>query len=124
VALKDAAILLVVFFIFLNAVPSLLFASGIADDMNIDPSISGDQNIQEARQQAAKYEASGGFAGTLFQLYASVTGPLEFIMEILFGAELMLMSLGVSPWLVDFVFAPKWLIIFGAIIYSLAGRIL
>lgn len=122
--LKDAAVLIVVFLIFLNAVPSLLFASGFAADAGIDPSVSGDKNINQAQDAASKVEASGGFANTLFQLYNSVTGPFQTILGILFGAELMFISLGVPSWIVAFVFAPKWLLIFGAVVYSLAGRLL
>lgn len=123
-ALKDKAVLIVVFLVFLHAVPSLLFASGVAADWGIDPSVSGGNKIDDAQGAAEDVEVSGGFAQTLFALYTSVTGPVQTIMGIVFGAELMLISLGTPGWMVAFVFAPKWFIVFGTIIYTLAGRLL
>ncbi|MGK7297342.1 MAG: hypothetical protein ACNS61_16215 [Candidatus Wenzhouxiangella sp. M2_3B_020] len=123
-ALKDKAVLIIVFLVFLQAVPSVLFASGVAADMGIDPQVSGSGNVDDARDAASNVEVSGGFAQTLFALYASVTGPVKTILGILFGAELMFISLGVPSWMVAFVFAPKFLVGFGAIVYTLAGRLL
>ena len=123
-ALKDKATIIVVFLVFLQAAPSLIFAAGVADDMNIDPSVSGGDNVDAAQERASELEVSGGFASTLFQLYTSVAGPLQTIMGIIFGMELMLISLGVDGWMVGFVAAPKWLVVFGAIAYALAGRVL
>lgn len=121
-ALKDVAIFVVIFLLFLNAVPSLLLASGVAEDMGIDPSISGGDAIGEANSELRNIEPSGGFAGTLFQLYTSVTGPIKILLEVVVGGPLMFISLGVPGWLVDFVFAPQYVVVGGAIIYSLSGR--
>lgn len=121
-ALKDKAMLIVVFMIFLNAVPGLMIASGVAEDMGIDPSVAGGHNIADANQEMKDVRVSGGLAQTLFTLYTSVTGPLRVVMGVLIGGELMFMSLGVPEWLITFLFAPKWIIFGGTLIYVLAGR--
>lgn len=122
--LKDAAVTIAIFLIFLNAVPNLLIASGFAEDAGFDPSISGDNNVGEAQDEMRNIEPSGGFAGTLFQLYTSVTGPVKVFLEIVAGGPLMLASIGVPSWILDFIFAPQYFVIGGAIIYSLSGRLL
>lgn len=121
-ALKDKAITIVVFMIFLNAAPGVMMASGVAEDMGIDPSVSGGDNINAANDDMEDVRVSGGLAQTLFTLYTSVTGPVGTLLGVLIGAELMFMSLGVPEWLVTFLFAPKWIIFGGTLIYVLAGR--
>lgn len=120
--LKTVAINVTVILIFLNAGPSALVASGFAEDAGITPSVSGDKSIDEANTAMQNVEVSGGFASTLFALYTSVTGPVRAVMGILFGGPVILISAGVPGWLVDFIFAPQYLIVGATIIYVLAGR--
>jgi len=123
-ALKDKAVLVIVFMVFINGVPALLFASGVAADAGIDPAVSGGENIDSANNAAQQVDVSGGFGKTLFALYTSLAGPFQTILGVLFGAELMLISLGAPAWVVNFLFLPKFLIGFGAIAYVLAGRLI
>lgn len=120
--LKDKAVTIIVFMIFLNAVSNVALASGIADDMGLNPGISGGEDIDRANERMQNIQPSGGFAGTLFQLYTSVTGPVRVVLEVLFGAELMLTGIGVPTWVVDFVLAPKFMAGGGTIIYMLTQR--
>lgn len=122
--LKTVAINVTVLLMFINGAPNLLLASGVADDMGIDPSVQGDETIAGANQAMSNIEPSGGFAGTLFQLYNSVTGPVKAMMEILFGGWLILTSVGLPSWLTSFIFIPQYLVVGGTIIYVLAGRLL
>lgn len=130
-ATKDKAWAIVIFMIFLNAVPGVMVASGLAADMGINPSVSGGDSIGETNDEFQKeYEdddafgVSGGFGQTLFALYTSVTGPVQTALGLLIGGELMFLSLGVPGWLVTFMFAPKYFIFGGTVIYVLAGRVL
>ena len=120
--LKTAAINVAVLLMFINAGPNLLLASGVAEDMGIDPSVSGGEQIDRANEEMRSIEPTGGFASTLFQLYTSVTGPVKVLMEVVFGGWLILASVGVPSWLVTFIFAPQYLLIGGTVIYVLAGR--
>lgn len=120
--LKAVAINVTVLLMFVNGAPNLLIASGVAEDMGIDPSVSGDQPIGNANEELQDIEVSGGFASTLFALYASVTGPVKVLLEVIAGGPIILASVGVPGWLLDFVFLPQYLIIGGTIIYVLAGR--
>lgn len=122
-SLKDVAVYVVIFLIFLNAVPALLIGSGVADNMGVDPALA-DAGVEDKQKQMKKTDISGGLAGTLFQLYQSVTGPVRAVMQIFFAGPLMFASLGIPIWLTDFVFAPQYLIVGGTIIYMLAGRML
>jgi len=121
-ALKDKAIQLVVFMVFISAVPNLVVASGLAEDMGWDPDVSGSGYVDDANENMSNIEPSGGFAGTLFQLYTSVAGPVKILMDLLFGAEIMMASIGIPSWIIGFVMAPKAIIGGGAMIYVLAGR--
>jgi len=122
VELKTIAINTTILLMFLNAGPGLLIASGVAEDMGIDPAVSGSDSIDAANQDVRDIQASGGFGDTLFSLYTTVTGPLRAVMGIVLAGPLMLISAGVPGWLVDFIFVPQYLIVGGTIIYVLAGR--
>lgn len=121
-ALKDKAIALVVFMMFLNGAPNVLIASGVAEDMGVSPAISGGENINNANEELRDIKTEGGFGSTLFSLYTSLAGPFRTLLEVAFGAELMFISLGMPSWLVNFMLIPKAVIIGGAMIYALAGR--
>lgn len=124
VELKTVAINTTILLMFLNAGPALLSASGVAEDLGINPSISGDQTVEEANEDIRSVEPTGGFAGTLFQLYNSVTQPVKTVLNIVTAGPTMLISVGVPAWLVGFIFVPQYMIVGGTIIYVLAGRLL
>jgi hypothetical protein len=124
VDLKTVAINTTILLIFLNAGPALLVSSGVAADMGIDPSVSGDEPINQANEGMSNIEASGGSLDTLFTLYQSVTSPVRTVTDVVFAGPSMLISAGLPDWVVGFVFAPMYLITGGAIIYVLAGRLL
>lgn len=121
-AVNDKAITILAFMFFLNAVPGLMVASGISADMGVTPAVSGGDNIEDANAAAKSFQPSGGFGSTLFSLYTSAGGFVQTILGVLIGGELMFISLGVPKWLVVFMFAPKYLIVFGTLIYVVVGR--
>jgi len=122
--LKAVAINLTILLMFLNAGPSMLVASGVAEDWGIDPTVSGDETIDDANEAVRHIEASGGFGETLFGLYTTVTSPIRAVMDIVTAGPTTLQSAGVPSWLVAFIFVPQYLIVGGTIIYVLAGRLL
>lgn len=124
VELKTVAINTTILLLFLNAGPALLAQSGVAEDMGIDPSVSGDETVEQANEDMSQIEASGGALDTLFTLYQSVTSPVRAVMDVVFAGPTMLISAGLPAWVVGFVFTPMYLITGGAIIYVLAGRLL
>lgn len=125
VELKTIAINMTIILFFLNAGPAALQASGVAQDMGIDPSVSGDDAIGEANEAMQNETAAqGGFGGTLFGLFTAVTQPVTTVMDVITAGPNMLISAGVPTWLVAFVFAPQYLIVGGTVIYVLAGRLL
>lgn len=122
VALKDIAINVTVFLMFVNAAAGLTVASGTAGDLGVTPTVGGDQAIQEGNDAMQNIEPSGGFASTLFALYTSVTGPVKAVVGLIGGGPIILASIGVPGWLLDFVFVPQYLIVGGAVIYTLTQR--
>lgn len=122
--LKNIAVNVAVFLMFINASSGVLVASGTAADMGINPAISGDQAVGNANSATQSIEVSGGFASTLFALYTSVTGPAKAIVGLVFGGPIILGSVGIPGWLLTFVFVPQYVVVGGAIIYVLAGRVL
>lgn len=124
VALKDIAINVTVFLMFVNAAAGLTVASGTAQDLGVTPTVGGDQAIQDGNTAMQNIEPSGGFASTLFALYTSVTGPVKAVVGLIGGGPIILASIGVPGWLLDFLFVPQYLVVGGAIIYTLTQRAL
>lgn len=122
VEMKDVAMNVVILMLFINGVPNLLLASGVAADLGIDPAVSGDQAIKEGNNAMQNVKVDGGFASTLFTLYTSVTGPVRTVMAILFGAPVMLASIGIPSWVLSFLFLPQYMVVGGTVIYMLASR--
>jgi hypothetical protein len=122
VELKTVAVNVAVLLLFLNGSGGVLVASGTAGDLGVTPSVSGDQAVSDANQAAQDIKVSGGFASTLFALYNSVTGPARQIVGLVFGGPIILASIGIPGWLLDFIFLPQYFVVGGTVLYTLAGR--
>jgi len=123
-ALKDIAVNTAVLLMFVNGAAGLLVASGTATDMGMQPSVTGDQSVTDANDAMADIKIGGGFASTLYGLYTSVTGPVKAFVGLIFGGPIILASVGVPTWLLNFVFIPQYLVVGGTIIYALTQRAL
>lgn len=123
-ALKDIAINTTVFLMFVNAAAGVTVASGTAADLGVTPAVGGDQSIDDANTAMQNIEVTGGFASTLYALYTSVTGPVRAVVGLIGGGPIILASVGIPGWLLDFVFVPQYLVVGGAIIYTLTQRAL
>ena len=123
-ALKDITINTAVFLMFVNGAAGLMVASGTAEDLAVNPSVSGSEDIQDANNAMSDIEVSGGFASTLYALYTSVTGHVKAVVGLLFGGPIILASVGVPGWLLDFTFIPQYLVVGGTVIYALTQRAL
>jgi len=123
-ALKDIAVNTAVFLMFINGAAGMLVASGTATDMGVQPSVSGDQSVSDANDAMEDIKVGGGFASTLYGLYNSLTGPVKAFVGIIFGGPIILASVGVPTWLLDFMFIPQYLVVGGTVIYALTQRAL
>lgn len=124
VALKDIAINVAVFLLFINGAAGVLTASGTAADLGVTPSVSGDTEISQSNDAMGKIKAGGGFGQTLYGLYNSVTGPTKAAVGLVFGGPIILASIGIPSWLLNFVFLPQYFVVGGTIIYTLTQRAL
>lgn len=124
VELKSIAVTMALLLMFMNAAPGLLIASGVADDWGVNPQVGGDDRVEAANENMSDVRPTGGFASTLFQLYNSAAGTVEALFSIIIGGPLMLLNIGIPSWAVAFVFVPQYVIVGGAMIYVLAGRML
>lgn len=124
VALKDIAVNTAVFLLFVNGAAGLMVASGTANDLGVNPSVSGDQAINDANSELKNVKVSGGLASTLYALYTSVTGPVKAFVGLIFGGPIILASIGVPGWILDFVFLPQYVVVGGTVIYALTQRAL
>ena len=124
VALKDIAINVAVFLLFVNGAAGVMVASGTAADMGVTPSISGDETVADANNAVKTIRVSGGFASTLYALYTSVTGPVKALLGLVFGGPIILASIGIPGWLLNFVFLPQYFVVGGTVIYTLTQRML
>lgn len=124
VALKDIAINVAVFLMFINGAAGVLTASGTAADLGVTPAVGGDTEVQQANDAMSSIEAGGGFGQTLYGLYNSVTGPTKAAVGLVFGGPIILASIGIPSWLLNFVFLPQYFVVGGTIIYVLTQRAL
>lgn len=124
VALKDIAVNTAVFLLFVNGAAGLMVASGTAADLGVNPSVSGDQAINDANTELGDVEPGGGFASTLYALYNSMVGPVKAFVGLIFGGPLILASVGVPSWILNFVFLPQYAVVGATIIYVLTQRAL
>lgn len=124
VELKSIAINTAVFLMFVNGAAGLMVASGTAADMGVTPAVSGDQSVAEANNAVDNIDVTGGFAQTLYTLYVSVTGPVQAFVGLVFGGPIILASVGVPGWLLEFLFLPQYIVVSGTVIYVLTQRAL
>jgi hypothetical protein len=121
-AVKNAAVNVAVFLMFVNGAAGLLTASGTAADLGVTPQVSGDGQIADANDAMENIKITGGFASTLYALYTSVTGPAKAVVGLVFGGPIILASVGVPSWLLEFLFIPQYVVVGGTVIYVLTQR--
>lgn len=113
---------LLVLLFFLNAGANVFVASGVAADWGMQPDPGGDDELQSANETASEFRPSGGFADTLFGLYASVTGTFQNVIGVATAGPTMIANMGVPSWLTTFVFAPVYLLVAFDLVYLLTIR--
>lgn len=113
-----------IFLIFLNSAAGVVGASGLGNDMGISPNPGNPEAVQQANETANSTSASSGFGSTLFGVYSAITQTYESFVNALFAGPIMFKSLGAPGWLVDFVFAPAYIVAAADIIYAISGRVI
>lgn len=111
-----------IFLVFLNAGANAMIASGVAADMEIQPDPGGDQRIEQANETASNFNATGGFADTLFGLYSSVTTTFQNVIGVATAGPTMIGNLGVPGWFTNFLFSALYLLVAFDIVYLLTQR--
>lgn len=111
-----------IFLIFLNAAATAFSASGVAADWGIEPDPGGDAQLANVEENASSFQPSGGFAATLYGLYASVTGVFQNVIGVATAGPTMIGNLGVPGWVTAFAFAPLYLLVAIDLVYLLTIR--
>lgn len=114
--------LVLIFLVFLNAASGAFVASGGAEDMGIQPDPGGSKEVEAANQSAGSLNSTGGFGSTLFGSFVSVASWFQKLIGAVFAAPSMFSALGLPGWLVNFIFAPMYIIAAIDIAYILIGR--
>ena len=112
-----------VFLILLNASSGFIMASGIAGDWGVQPSIGGDNAVENVEEKTSELNPRAG-GETLLGLYSAVTRTFKSLVGIVFAGPMMFNNLGVPEFITTFVFAPMYLIVGADTIYVLSGRLL
>jgi len=113
-----------VFLVLLNASAGMIGQMGVAGDMGVDPTVGGDERIQEANQTAGEVQSGEGFGDTLFGVFASVSGLFGTVFSLVFAGPTMLANIGIPGPIVAFLFAPAYLLVAADVAYILSGRLI
>lgn len=113
---------LVIFLMLMNAAAGMMVASGVAEDLNIQPNPGGDTRVNETKQNASQVKAGGGLGSTLFTMYSTVADTLDSIYTLAFYGPEMLENLGVPGFLTDMFNGVLTVIVGADIVYALTGR--
>lgn len=113
---------LVLVLVLLNSAAGVLTASGVADDMGIQPAVGGDDKVASAQSSADSIEAGGGLGQTLFALFTSIAQTFEGVYNVVFYGPVMLANLGIPGWATNMFSAITTLIVGADAAYLLTGR--
>lgn len=122
--LKNIAISMAVFLMILNSSVAAVEGSGVAEDWGVQPSVGGDQRIDEANESAQNVSFSGGQGQTLFSLFAGGGRLVNSVFGFIFAGPVMFQNAGVPGWATAVFFSPLYLATFGLVIYTITGRLL
>jgi hypothetical protein len=119
-----ASIFIAIVLVSLNASAAVVTASGVGEDMGIDPAVGGDQAIADVQQLSQSLDPNTGIIESFVGMSIFAFDALGNVFSLLFVGPEMVMNLGVPVWAATFVFAPLYLIVFADGIYVIAGRLI
>lgn len=113
---------IVMFNVMLSAAATMLNVTGVTAAWGFEPSPGAGQQLQETIEAASSIQPGAGLGGTLFALYATVTGTMETVFAFVASGATMLLNIGLPEWAVAFLFAPQAIIVGRDLIFFLSGR--
>lgn len=122
--LKNIAVAMTMFLVILNSSVIAVEQSGVAEDWGVQPSVGGDERINQANESAQNVSFSGGQGQTLFSLFAGGGRLVNGVFSIMFAGPTMFQNAGVPDWATAVFFSPLYFAFFGLIIYTITGRLL
>lgn len=113
---------LVLILVLLNSAAGAFVASGVADDMGVQPSVGGDDKIEAGNESASQVNVSSGTGDTLFSLFSSIGGVFEAVYNVVFFGPQMLANLGIPGWATTMFNSIVTFIVGADAAYLLTGR--
>lgn len=113
---------ILIFLILLNAAAGFAAASGVAGDMSYQPTVGGDEQIEQANEagQTVQSERSAvdSFIGGILEAADTF---VQMLGVVVIGPQ-MLINIGAPPALVTFVAAPLYAIVGLDVLYIISNR--
>lgn len=106
----------------LNASAVLVGAIGLGADAGYEPTVGGNEQIEEANQTASDVEGSGGVIDSFVGAVLNALGQLVSIFAVVVAGPRMLAKLGVPGPLVALLAAPLYIVVGIDLLEVISGR--
>lgn len=112
-----------IFLLLLNGSAGILVASGLAADMQINPSPGMSEEMDNVVDSARSgFSPNAGIGDTLIAMFIAAISLVSVIVKGVFLAPEMFLNLGFPAWFVLPIFAPMYVVVVYDIIYVGTGR--
>lgn len=118
---------ILVFMILLNATIPLLGATGVFGALGVSPAVQTGGALEDTKTATSEIDpnagtSDGGIPGSFVGAVVGLGVVVETILQGIFAAPTMFKSLGVPELIVDFVFAPLYLLSGLEMVRFISGR--
>lgn len=113
---------ILVFNLFLNGAATVVDASGLAEDLGVNPTTGASRSLQQAAEAGQQISSSSGIAESLFSLVVAAIQTTTALVQASYAAPQMFNNLGFPVWATTFIFAPIYLFGALALVHVATGR--
>jgi|APHM01.1.fsa_nt_gi hypothetical protein len=106
----------------LNASAVLVGSIGLGAEAGYNPTVGGDDRIEEANQSASNVEGSGGVIDSFVGAVLNAASQLVTIFSVVVAGPQMLLNLGVPGPIVALVAAPLYIVVGIDLLEVISGR--
>jgi len=106
----------------LNASAVLVGAIGLGADAGYEPTVGGNEQIEQANETAGDVEGSAGVIDSFVGAVLGAVGQLISIFDVVVAGPAMLANLGVPAPLVALVSAPLYIVVGIDLLEVISGR--
>lgn len=106
----------------LNVSATLIGVSGLGQEIGYQPTVGGDEQIDQANETATNVETNRGGLDSFIGAVISAGSALVTIFSVVIAGPRMIMNLGVPPIIVGAVATPLYILVGIDILEVISGR--